>query len=224
MIFYLTTLPGWSSITTDELKVQLGQTAGKVIKLSHWDLLPVIDGDASRLRQLRTAEDVFVGIGSLDLTGRPTDVKALIAAGLWREPLQRALAEWSAATGRPLVKRLTWRVVVQAEDAAWRQYRRQELTMAAEAALLRVGGSWRVRRDEAPLELWLWQTGRKLLVTLRLTDNAARQHGGRAALLTSEWEALKAALTACPELRLERTVRDVSILGRRADVFVLRRL
>jgi 23S rRNA G2445 N2-methylase RlmL len=40
-------------------------------------------------------------------------------------------------------------------------------------------GSWRINRDEAPLELWLWQAGRELIVALRITNNADRQHGGR---------------------------------------------
>jgi 23S rRNA G2445 N2-methylase RlmL len=47
--------------------------------------------------------------------------------------------------------------------------------------------------------------------------------GGRMVLLTSEWNALKTALGACSELDLEETNRDVSILGRRADIFVITR-
>ena len=48
--------------------------------------------------------------------------------------------------------------------------------------------------------------------------------GGRMVLLTSEWELLKRVVAACPELELHETVRNVEVLGRRADIVVVERL
>ena len=47
---------------------------------------------------------------------------------------------------------------------------------------------------------------------------------GRVVLLTSEWSALKGALHGRRELAVVRTVRDVEVLGRRADMVLLTRV
>jgi 23S rRNA G2445 N2-methylase RlmL len=130
---------------------------------------------------LRTVEDVFVVLGSLKLSGQPSDMKALASASWWGAPLREALTAWSRVTGKPIVKRLQFRVVVQADDVAWRNYRRQDLMLAGERALLNAGTSWRLSREEAPLEIWLQQSGRELLASVRLSTADMRQHGGREA-------------------------------------------
>ena len=68
---------------------------------------------------------------------------------------------------------------MQADDAAWREYRRVDLQQAAEAGLRRVRPGWRLSPDEAPLEIWLHQTGRTLHISLRLTNGLRRSRGGR---------------------------------------------
>lgn len=182
--YQLTTLPGLAGVLGEELRDRLDSSAvevGAMARLRNAEITTVAyAGDPGRLRELRTAEDVFVALGRVDLTGQAADVKALVGLPVWGRPLRSALEAWSAVTGKPLGKRLVWRVVVQAEDAMWRQYRRQELMLAAERALLGAGASWRVDREAAPLELWLQQAGRELLVSVRLTTGADRQHGGRA--------------------------------------------
>jgi tRNA (guanine6-N2)-methyltransferase len=45
--------------------------------------------------------------------------------------------------------------------------------------------------------------------------------GGRMVLLTSEWDMLKRELAEHPEFERRRTLSNVTILGRRADIFVL---
>jgi tRNA (guanine6-N2)-methyltransferase len=355
--YHLTTLPGLAPLLGEYVRQHLSREAqvGATLSMRHNDLVPVSGPvESAALLQVRLAEDVFIQLGRVPLTGRPVDMKALASHKLWQSPLKEALAEWSQLTGKPLTKRLTWRVVVQADDVAWRQYRRLEIMLATEAALLRTGTSWRLNRDEAPLELWLQQVGHELVVSLRLSTNQDRQHGGRTVeraaalrpsvaaamvwlsrptdddvvldpmcgsgtllleramtgryrqllggdndpqavtaalanfgprhqprrierwdatqlpladasvttvlcnlpwgrqigeqaamprlyqgvlaeatrvlgsggrmvLLTSEWAALKAALRNQPELRLERTVSNVNILGRRADIFMITR-
>ncbi len=180
--YQLTNLPGLASVLSRELTDRLGKAAvvRDVVRVRNADIsLVEYNGAAANLRGIRTAEDVFVSLDRIKLSGQLADMKAVANAGLWSGPLRQALTIWSQVTGKPLTKRLTWRVVVQADDAQWRQYRRQELMLAAERALLNAGTSWRLNRDEAPLELWLQQVGRQLLVSLRLTTSADRQHGGR---------------------------------------------
>jgi len=46
---------------------------------------------------------------------------------------------------------------------------------------------------------------------------------GRAAILTSEWDTLKSALRTVPGLVPLEQYRDIAVLGRRADIFVLQR-
>lgn len=180
--FVLSTLPGLAGVLSEEVRERLGvpakfRMAGRVRNAELAELQ--YEGDPRRLRELRVAEDVFVVLGRVKMTGRATDTKAVATAPFWGGPLRQALETWSLVTGQPQVKRLTWRVVAQADDVAWRQYRRQELTLAAERGLMNAGASWRINRDEAPLELWLWQLGRELVAGVRLTTNVERQHGGR---------------------------------------------
>lgn len=181
MNYQLTSLPGLAGIVKREAQTKLDQVrVADVTRVRNADVLAVTyAGDPRRLKQLQTVEDVFVVLGRVKLSGQLSDIKALPAAGLWKAPLRDALSVWSMVTGKPLAKRQVFRVVVQADDAGWRQYRRQEITLAAERALLTVGSSWRLNRDEAPLEIWLQQAGRELLVSVRLTTGADRQHGGR---------------------------------------------
>ena len=137
-------------------------------------------GAVRDLLALRTVEDVFVALGTLRLSGQPADLKALERAPFWGGSLRQALKAWEEATGRVVVKRQVFRVVVQAEDVAWRHYRRSDLGLAAERAVLG-GSSWRLDREAAPLEIWLQQAGRELVVGLRLSTGSMRQHGGREA-------------------------------------------
>ena len=181
MIYYLTTFPGLAGVLAREAREKLGADARvtDVLRTRHNDAsMMKYDGAPRELLKLRTAEDVFVAVGRLKLTGQPSDTRVLATAGFWQGALREALRIWTEISGKPLTKRLTWRVVVQADDVAWRQYKRQELTLAAEGALIRTG-SWRINREAAPLELWLWQVGRELIVALRLSTDVDRQHGGR---------------------------------------------
>ncbi len=178
--YQFTTLPGLAPVLVEEIHERLGVTARPMGATRLYDFTSLqFSGEMSRLHDLRISEDVFLSLGRLKLSGRPNDVKSFEAAAWSGAPLKAALGQWAQFRGQPLTKRLTWRVVAQAEDATWRQYRRNELTLAAERALLRAGSSWRINREVAPLELWLQQVGHELLVSLRLTTPQDRQHGGR---------------------------------------------
>jgi tRNA (guanine6-N2)-methyltransferase len=180
MNYLLSVFPGLARVAAEELREKCGQKAGRPLRMRNAELVPVQAGVGGLLLELRTVEDVFVELGRHKLSGQLADVKALPQAPVWGKPLREALAVWSRVTGRPLVKRQQFRVVVQADDVQWRQYRRQELMLAAERAMLAAGASWRLNRDETPLEVWLQQVGRELVVSVRLSDNTRRQRGGRA--------------------------------------------
>ena len=47
------------------------------------------------------------------------------------------------------------------------------------------------------------------------------QPWGRAVLLTSEWRALRQSLEGTPTLRVDEQIRNISVMGRRADMFSL---
>lgn len=177
--YQLNVVPGLANVVNDELDERLrvraeiaGRTrSGEIVSLNY-------SGSPCDLLGLRTVEDVFVSLGSLRLSGQPVDLKALERASFWGGMLQQALKLWEDVAGRPAVKRQVFRVVVQADDVAWRRYRRSDLGLAAERALL-ARSSWRLNREVAPLEIWLQQSGHDLMVGLRLSTGAMRQHGGR---------------------------------------------
>ncbi len=171
---------GLSDVLADEVKQRLGVTAEKVADLRGSELVSIPAAtDAKAATGMRTAEDVFLTLGRIRLSGQLVDLKSIERMGLWSSPLREALDIWSNLRGQPIVKRMSFRVVVQAEDVSWRRYRRSDIVLAAERGLIDAGSSWRANRDEAPLEIWLQQVGRELIVNVRLTTNDDRQHGGR---------------------------------------------
>lgn len=177
--YYLSVFPGLASVAADELQVKLALKPSASERLRNNELLRVTTTDPRKLLDLYTVEDVYAHVARLKLSGQLSDMKALAAGGLWQAPLRQALVAWSVVNGRPLTKRMVFRVVVQADDERWRQYRRQEMMLAAERGLLQAGSSWRLDRDTAPLEIWLQQIGRELLVSVRLTTPDHRARGGR---------------------------------------------
>ncbi len=181
MNYQLTTLPGLSDVFKQELAEWLSEVkVTEVMRTRNNDIVLVrYAGDVKQLQKMRLMEDTYVTLGRVKLSGGLADMKTLSAAAVWSGPLREALNLWSRYTGQSLTKRQTFRVVVQADDVRWRQYRRQDMMLAAERALLRVGSSWRLDRDQAPLEVWLQQARRQLLVSVRLTTGLDRQHGGR---------------------------------------------
>jgi tRNA (guanine6-N2)-methyltransferase len=177
--YQIATVPGLSAVTSLELEA-MGLHPANTDSVRSADILTVsYDGEPARLLAVRTAEDVFAVLARIKLTGQVSDMRGLAGSPAWMASLRGAVADWSRVTGKPVVKRQIFRVVAQAEDAAWRHYRRNELMLAAERGVMSAQTSWRLNRDEAPLEIWLQQAGHELLVSLRLSSAEMRQHGGR---------------------------------------------
>jgi tRNA (guanine6-N2)-methyltransferase len=169
-----------AAVVMDEAQEILGIRPVKVGRLRNGEIASIsYSGHPADLLKLRTVEDVFAVIGHIPLSGQTVDLKTIGQSKLWGADLKRALDIWTRVTGEPLVKRQQFRVVVQADDVVWRRYRRLDIMLSAERALIHAGSSWRLNRDEAPLEIWLQQVDHELLVSVRLTSSEDRQHGGR---------------------------------------------
>jgi tRNA (guanine6-N2)-methyltransferase len=201
--YQIATVPGISPVTRQELD-ELGALVVRTDQVRSADILSVQASDASRLLELRTAEDVFATLARVRLTGGVGDMRTVAGLPAWMAALRRVVAEWSHAAGKPVVKRQVFRVVVQADDVAWRHYRRNELMLAAERGIMTAQTSWRLNRDVAPLEIWLQQSGHELLVSLRLSTAEMRQHGGR----TQERTAALRPSVAAAMVRLTKPRED----------------
>lgn len=171
---------GLGPISSEEIRAKVtGRiTAGGTLRGSQ---LLLLDREiaTAELRSLHTIEDAYHVLGRISLSGQSIDLRQIERSPLWGGALARGLAVWSGRRNEAIVKRMQFRVVVQAEDATWRRYRRVDITLAAERGVMGFGTSWRLQRDVAPLEIWLMQVERELIVCVRLTKMADRQHGGR---------------------------------------------
>lgn len=179
MKFLITNFPGLRPLLTEELGVRLNLKAAGDGRVRGSELLWVQTSDPAGLLGLRIAEDVFVEIDSLKLTGQNNDLKAIGALLGRSEGLNAALRVYAHLTGAAVPARAQFRVVAQADDAKWRKYRRVDMQAMAEMSLMRSRPNWRLTPDEAPLEVWLHLVGRTLHVSLRLTNAAHRTRGGR---------------------------------------------
>ena len=180
MKFLITNFPGLRPLLAEELASRLNLKAVSDGRVRGSELLWVQTSDPAGLLQLRVAEDVFVEVDTLKLTGQNSDLKAIGVLLGRPEGLSAALRAYAHLTGAVVPARAQYRVVAQADDASWRKYRRVDMQTMAEAGLARARPAWRLNSEEAPLEIWLHLVGRTLHVSLRLTSGAHRSRGGRA--------------------------------------------
>jgi len=121
---------------------------------------------------------VFVLLGRVTLSGGVEDLKLLGKVPAFAQNLSHGLSTRASMQSRHQAGRLRYRVVVQARDTTWRQYRRVEMQTAAESAIARSHPTWRLSPD-APVEIWMQQADHELVIGLRLTTPVSRQRGGR---------------------------------------------
>jgi tRNA (guanine6-N2)-methyltransferase len=180
MKFLLTIFPGLGGLATDELKARLKLTPVATSRVRGSELQWVQTSNPDGLLELRLAEDVFVDIETIKLTGQTSDLKAISVALARDAPLAAALRTYGHMTRIAVPARAQYRVVAQADDAAWRKYRRVDMQAMAEAGLARARPGWRLNPEEAPIEIWLHQVDHTLVVSLRITTGLHRARGGRA--------------------------------------------
>ncbi|MEE2656911.1 MAG: RNA methyltransferase [Candidatus Latescibacterota bacterium] len=129
-------------------------------------------GNPTDLYDLGTAEDLFVTIAELKLSGTHRDLDAYRKAAL-RHEVGEAL-EVAGTLRRRTGKRVSYRVVVQAQDTPGRAYRRNEIEGSVEEGLTTQYRNWKLVEDDADLEFWVQQLDRKALFGLRLSDASMR--------------------------------------------------
>ncbi|HEX3081636.1 MAG TPA: methyltransferase domain-containing protein, partial [Candidatus Saccharimonadia bacterium] len=160
---------GLSKLAADELKSTLNLSPVATARIRKREQLWVQTSDPAGLLSLRMPEDVFVEADRIKLVGQDTDLKALVKLLSRPETLGAAVRVYEHLAGRPLPGRIVFRVVAQADDVSWRDYRRVDLQTAAQTGIARAYPGWRLNAEEAPIEVWLHQVGRQLAVSLRLT-------------------------------------------------------
>jgi tRNA (guanine6-N2)-methyltransferase len=168
-MYYITVFPGLAAVAVAELQAKYHAKTGKASRVRGSEILPVAEARLEDLLESRIAEDVFIRLGTFRMSGRRSDLTTLAKLPFWR----------AEAAGRTMPHRSRFRVVVQADDAVWRDYRRIDLQTAAEAALMKAWPGWRLASDAAPLEIWLHQVQRELWIGLRASRPEHRSRGGR---------------------------------------------
>ena len=181
---YVTSFRGIGPVTLRELRRFIGVDASATShhSLRDYDITRFTSDRVEDLDGLRTTEDVFYEIGLADLTGHRADaarVADIVVAGAIENAIgcKRSLTP-KARPGHP-----TFRVIVQAEDAPWRTYRRDKLEEAAVQAITGRYRKWKRVEDNSHIEIWIQLIGREALVGVRLTDRRMRHRDYKTANL-----------------------------------------
>ena len=181
---YVTSFKGLGVLTIRELRQRLQVDRDQAITstVRDYDITRFTVDNMDRLGSLRTTEDVFYELGLTDLTGQRDDeqrVEDLVAAA----PIEQAITCKRGLTPKAGSGRPTFRVIVQAEDATWRTYRRERLEEAAARAISIRYRKWRRVEDDSHLEIWVHILDRSALVGLRMTDRTMRHRDYKVANL-----------------------------------------
>jgi 23S rRNA G2445 N2-methylase RlmL len=126
-------------------------------------------GKAPELLKLRTTEDIFAQIASIDKLSRDWRDLRIIARRIETTPLlDRVIKIWQKAKGR-----VTYRVI--SRKMGGHQYRRMDFEEAVIKGLQRrFSHRWRLVEDHADVEIWANILGSRLLCGLRLSDQSMR--------------------------------------------------
>ena len=167
---YTTSFRGIGPLTERELQRQqgIGKGATETHSVRDYDIVLFSTDSASDLVTLRTTEDVFYELGRVELTGHRADTER-IEDLLTAAPVEVAINTKRDFTPKTRPGRPTYRIIVQAEDAPWRSYRREQLEEAGARAVGSRYRKWRRVDDDSHIEFWIHLLDRTALVGLRLT-------------------------------------------------------
>ena len=127
--YYTTSFRGIGTVTRRELERRLAGAASVVSRdeVRDFDLVRFdFSGPPGDLAGLATVEDVFAFLAAVPLSGESYDLQN-VASALSEAPVGAALVARSALTPRKGRGAVSYRVIVQSEDARWRRYRREQL-------------------------------------------------------------------------------------------------
>lgn len=170
-----TTMPGLGGVGRSEVEKLFGHDIKfqELAKTRAYDLnLFKFEGAIDNLLLLRTVEDVFWVLAEIKLTGQTTDLQHL--RSFRGHELVRAATLKRQLQGEKMKSHLTFRVVVQAEDAAWRKYRRVDMEKELVVTVAKQAPGWHLVPDDADVEIWAQQVNKRLIVSLRLSDSTLR--------------------------------------------------
>ena len=168
---------GIGKITVREIEAKFGSAATdfETHRVADWDITRFrFTGAPEALIKLGTVEDVFYSLAMQPLEGSKEDLEKLRAV-IRPEWVNEGLSPfWTCSPRRRVKSRLTYRVVVQARDAAWRNYRRGDVQRAVARAIKDGFPKWRRVEEDADVEFWAQLVGKNALVGLRLSDASMR--------------------------------------------------
>jgi 23S rRNA G2445 N2-methylase RlmL len=177
--FYVTCAAGLDEVVREELAGDSAVTVGTSDHVRDVSVLSVQAPSVSAVSGTRTIEDAFISLGSWQLSGGTGDLDQIRKSPVFGRSLRDALSAAIGVGRIAKVPAVRFRVVVQARDAHWRSYRRVDMQIAAEKAVLDKQAGWRLEPDVAPVEVWLHQANHLLMAGLRISSGVGRQHGGR---------------------------------------------
>ncbi len=194
---------GIGKITVAEIEERFGSAAAdfEAHRVGDWDINRFsFTGQPESLIQLGTVEDVFYSLVLQPLEGAKADLPELRSA-IRSEAVSAGLAPyWSCSPRRRVKSRLTYRVVVQARDAAWRSYRRGDVQKAVAQAIKYGFPKWRrVEEDQGDP----FGKGRKHIIKGRLVLKK-----------TINWELLPDPPPADADRRDRDQWRGENVIGR----------
>jgi 23S rRNA G2445 N2-methylase RlmL len=182
--YYAQTMPGVERIAWLEIRQRFPR-AGLVEYLFAKDQNGIVlfecAADPARLLDLRTTEDVFCPVVSLDGLSRDWGDLRRAAAAIEESPdLDRAARVRTRIAGEGRSARVTYRVI--ARKVGRHRYRRIDLEQAIAKGLeRRYGPAWTPVEDDATVEVWANVLGSRLLCGVRLSDRSMRHRAYKVA-------------------------------------------
>ncbi len=174
MRYFATAIPGLHPVLVGEIGELQGARAAPLREFDgRNDIVPFAARGHDDLLALRTSEDVFAEVASVQGHGRLGSV----VGGLWdQRGLEQALSIYGAAV-HPLRARTTFRVVSRVRSERW--FLRTELRDELSRRVLQSRPRWRIA-DPADLELWVLETSPgRFRLGIRLSSATMRHRNGR---------------------------------------------
>ena len=170
--YYVQTMPGVERIAWLEIRQRFPRARfAEFLFVKDQNGVLVFDwaGDARRLLELRTTEDVFILVASNDRLSRDWRDLRTVAGLIERSAsLNGATRQRRATAGR-----LTYRVI--SRKVGRHQYRRIDVQDAVITGIRRrFGNKWRLVDENAQIEIWANVIGSRLLCGLRVSDRSMR--------------------------------------------------
>ncbi|MEE2754910.1 MAG: methyltransferase [Candidatus Latescibacterota bacterium] len=204
---YVTSFKGLGVLTLRELRNRFGINKAKVERgfVRDYEINRFAMDHTDDIGTLRTTEDVFYELGTANLTGQRGD-ETLIENLISVAPIEEAIGCKRAFTPKSRPGAPTFRVIIQADDAPWRRYRRERLEQAAVKAISLRYRKWRRVEDDSLVEIWIQLIDQTALIGMRLTDRTMRHRDYKTANLPGS---LRPTIAAAAVLLSKPTDTDI---------------